>query len=279
MSQRLLMAPYLRREPPTTSRASAFPTPARRKRCKRWCCTVSGGQAHLRRRLPSRLTPPPPVSRSSPSKAPGGSGIPDSSSAADPGQRVHPGAGLRPLFARRRRPWRHRSRLSVSKRVKQFSVSAEGVGGTLKPISSFRFVCCVMVAIPLAATLFTAIIRWRRNKEVSPSPESSCLRSDLNLYGTAKTNGPSGCEPAPFTMEENSNGSSPKCQTVLEVPHTPTRCSPSPQTAPVEAGCTGGSRPSLYKQPARASSAPLRASEAEATPPSTASVSSACCGL
>lgn len=78
-------------------------------------------------------------------------------------------------------------------------------GGTLKHISSFRFVCCVMVAIPLAATFFTAIIKWRRNKEVSPSAESSCLHSELNLYGTTKTDGSSGTEPAPSMMEENSN--------------------------------------------------------------------------
>lgn len=78
-------------------------------------------------------------------------------------------------------------------------------GGTLKYISSSRFVCCVMVAIPLAATLFAAIIRWRRNKEVSPSAESSSLHSELNLYGTMKSEGSSGTEPAPSTMEENSN--------------------------------------------------------------------------
>lgn len=78
-------------------------------------------------------------------------------------------------------------------------------GGTLKYISSSRFVCCVMVAIPLAATLFAAIIKWRRNKEVSPSAESSCLHSELNLYGTMKSEGSSGTQPAPSTMEGNSN--------------------------------------------------------------------------
>ncbi|CAF97150.1 unnamed protein product [Tetraodon nigroviridis] len=74
------------------------------------------------------------------------------------------------------------------------------------------FVCCVMVAIPLAATLLTAMIRWQRDKEVMPSAESSRLGSDLNLYGTMRTTGSSRSEPAPFTMEENSStchGSAP----------------------------------------------------------------------
>uniref|UniRef100_A0A3Q3VMK2 Uncharacterized protein n=1 Tax=Mola mola TaxID=94237 RepID=A0A3Q3VMK2_MOLML len=54
-----------------------------------------------------------------------------------------------------------------------------------------HFVCCVMVAIPLTATLFTAIMRWQRNREVSPAAESSSLNFSLNLYGTLKTNGSS----------------------------------------------------------------------------------------
>lgn len=62
-----------------------------------------------------------------------------------------------------------------------------------------------MVAIPLAATLFAAIIKWRRNKEVSPSAKSSCLHSELKLYGTMKSEGSCRTEPAPSTMEENSN--------------------------------------------------------------------------
>lgn len=79
-------------------------------------------------------------------------------------------------------------------------------GYALKYISSFRFVCCVMVAIPLAATLFTAIIRWQRDKEVRPSAESSCLGSDLDLYGTMRTTSSSSSQPAPFTMEEDGHG-------------------------------------------------------------------------
>lgn len=63
-----------------------------------------------------------------------------------------------------------------------------------------------MAAVPLAATLFTAIIRWQQNKEVRPSAEASCLGSDLNLYGAMRTTGSSSSEPAPFTMEGNSNG-------------------------------------------------------------------------
>lgn len=62
-----------------------------------------------------------------------------------------------------------------------------------------------MVALPLAATLFTAIIRWQRNREVSPTAESSCLNSGLNLYGTLKTNGSSSNEINSSTLEENIN--------------------------------------------------------------------------
>ncbi|KAM3863986.1 O-acyltransferase like protein [Diretmus argenteus] len=45
------------------------------------------------------------------------------------------------------------------------------------------FVCSLMVAIPLAATLFTAIIRRQRHREVSPGVESS-LDAGSSLYGT-----------------------------------------------------------------------------------------------
>lgn len=62
-----------------------------------------------------------------------------------------------------------------------------------------------MVALPLAATLFTAIIRWQRNREVNPTAESSWLNSGLNLYGTLKTNGSSSNEMNSTTLEENSN--------------------------------------------------------------------------
>ncbi|XP_063745918.1 O-acyltransferase like protein [Eleginops maclovinus] len=51
------------------------------------------------------------------------------------------------------------------------------------------FVCCVMVAIPLLATLLTAIIKWQRKREVRPAAQTSCSNTGLNLYGTMKTNG------------------------------------------------------------------------------------------
>ncbi|XP_029372307.1 O-acyltransferase like protein [Echeneis naucrates] len=53
------------------------------------------------------------------------------------------------------------------------------------------FICCVVVAIPLAATLFTATVRWQNKRKVSPSVESSTLKSDIDLYGTMPANEPS----------------------------------------------------------------------------------------
>uniref|UniRef100_A0A8C4H3T9 O-acyltransferase like n=1 Tax=Dicentrarchus labrax TaxID=13489 RepID=A0A8C4H3T9_DICLA len=38
------------------------------------------------------------------------------------------------------------------------------------------------ISIPLAATLYTAIIRWQRNREVSPTAESSCLNTDRTSH-------------------------------------------------------------------------------------------------
>ncbi|XP_071321603.1 O-acyltransferase like protein isoform X2 [Trachinotus anak] len=74
------------------------------------------------------------------------------------------------------------------------------------------FACCVMVAVPLAATLFTAITQWQRNREVSPSVESSSLNSGINLYGTLKTNGSSSSEIKSSTTEENdSTSDTPPC--------------------------------------------------------------------
>ncbi|XP_068191349.1 O-acyltransferase like protein [Antennarius striatus] len=52
-------------------------------------------------------------------------------------------------------------------------------------------VCCVMVAVPLAATLFTAVRQRQRNKEVSLMAESS---TGLHLYGSLKTDGSSSGE-------------------------------------------------------------------------------------
>uniref|UniRef100_A0A3Q1FIM1 O-acyltransferase like protein-like n=1 Tax=Acanthochromis polyacanthus TaxID=80966 RepID=A0A3Q1FIM1_9TELE len=68
-------------------------------------------------------------------------------------------------------------------------------------------VCCIMVAVPLAATLFTAIIRWQRNREVSPTVESSRLSPGLNLYGTLNTNNSSSSDGNSSTSEGNDNTS------------------------------------------------------------------------
>ncbi|KAM9307098.1 LOW QUALITY PROTEIN: O-acyltransferase like protein [Pholidichthys leucotaenia] len=64
------------------------------------------------------------------------------------------------------------------------------------------FVCCVMVAVPLAATLFTALMRWHRNREVSPTVESSPLTTGTHFYGSLKTNSR---ETDSSTSEENCN--------------------------------------------------------------------------
>ncbi|XP_020498672.2 O-acyltransferase like protein [Labrus bergylta] len=73
------------------------------------------------------------------------------------------------------------------------------------------FVCCLMVAVPLVATLFTTLIRRQRSREVSPAEESSSLNASLGLYGTMKTNGSSSIEINSNTPEENSrNSTSPK---------------------------------------------------------------------
>ncbi|XP_029024489.1 O-acyltransferase like protein [Betta splendens] len=44
------------------------------------------------------------------------------------------------------------------------------------------FACSLMVAVPLAATLLTAILKWKRSSEVD-----SGLNTGLSLYGTVKT--------------------------------------------------------------------------------------------
>ncbi|TNN85281.1 Nose resistant to fluoxetine protein 6 [Liparis tanakae] len=73
-------------------------------------------------------------------------------------------------------------------------------------------VCCVMVALPLAATLFTAIIRWQKNREVRPTQaESVCLNTELNLYGTLTTNGSSTSDINSGASEDNGNKTRPSC--------------------------------------------------------------------
>lgn len=66
--------------------------------------------------------------------------------------------------------------------------------------------CCLMVAIPLAATLYTAIIRWQHNKEVSPAAEPLSLNSSLNVYGTLKNNDSSTSEINPDTLGQSGEG-------------------------------------------------------------------------
>ncbi|XP_062268351.1 O-acyltransferase like protein-like isoform X2 [Platichthys flesus] len=74
------------------------------------------------------------------------------------------------------------------------------------------FVCSMMVAIPLTATLLTAILRWKKNREVSPSLESSSINTGLNLYGTLKSNGSSGSERNGGSLEErDSTSHKPLC--------------------------------------------------------------------
>ncbi|XP_078142435.1 O-acyltransferase like protein-like [Centroberyx gerrardi] len=66
------------------------------------------------------------------------------------------------------------------------------------------FVCCVIVAIPLVATLFTAIIRWKRQREVSPRAESSSLNTGLNLNETWMPNGSSSGGNKSYTAQQQS---------------------------------------------------------------------------
>ncbi|XP_055087649.1 O-acyltransferase like protein [Periophthalmus magnuspinnatus] len=68
------------------------------------------------------------------------------------------------------------------------------------------FVCCMMVAIPLAASLFTAITTWQRSREVSPAEQSSSLKTGLGLYGTmtSSTNSSSGPNTHTFPLQSGS---------------------------------------------------------------------------
>ncbi|XP_070408475.1 O-acyltransferase like protein isoform X3 [Nothobranchius furzeri] len=49
------------------------------------------------------------------------------------------------------------------------------------------FVCCAMIAVPLAATLFTAMVRSERSGPDSPNVQFSHLNSGPNVYGALKT--------------------------------------------------------------------------------------------
>ncbi|KAJ3605793.1 hypothetical protein NHX12_027837 [Muraenolepis orangiensis] len=58
------------------------------------------------------------------------------------------------------------------------------------------FVCCVMIAVPLVATLLTALIRWQQHRVVNPvvTGGSSPPNANSKLYGTMEANSaPSGC--------------------------------------------------------------------------------------
>lgn len=93
--------------------------------------------------------------------------------------------------------------MSISSYVQAFS-SGHLVFVLSNFIFSCRFVCCVMVAIPLGATLLTAMIRWQWKRKVEPTLESSCLNSALNLYGTLKTSSSSSSETNSWSSEESS---------------------------------------------------------------------------
>ncbi|XP_077353357.1 O-acyltransferase like protein [Festucalex cinctus] len=84
------------------------------------------------------------------------------------------------------------------------------LSGTVAPDASdvtCLFVCCTMLAIPLAATLFSAIVRWQQNRAVTPTTEAACLNAGLNQYGTLKTNGSMGGEVNGSTTEGNNSTS------------------------------------------------------------------------
>ncbi|XP_013864763.1 uncharacterized protein LOC106518174 [Austrofundulus limnaeus] len=65
-----------------------------------------------------------------------------------------------------------------------------------------------MIAVPLAATLFTAIVGSEPSRTVNPTLEFPHLNNDVSVYGTLKTNGLSSCEGNGSTVEENNHISS-----------------------------------------------------------------------
>ncbi|KAM9734741.1 O-acyltransferase like protein [Menidia menidia] len=65
------------------------------------------------------------------------------------------------------------------------------------------FVCCVMIAVPLAATLFTALLKSKQSEAVSQETEFSPFNNDLNIYGTLHTNGSFSREMNHDTLEES----------------------------------------------------------------------------
>ncbi|XP_063065794.1 O-acyltransferase like protein [Engraulis encrasicolus] len=79
-------------------------------------------------------------------------------------------------------------------------------------------VCCVMVLLPLVASLYVALVKWRGRREVSPSPNTP-LTSDPGLYGSLVSNGgsPATDQPDSASVEEaasNTDGKTGKeCST------------------------------------------------------------------
>ncbi|XP_061589247.1 O-acyltransferase like protein [Cololabis saira] len=65
------------------------------------------------------------------------------------------------------------------------------------------FVCCVMIAVPLAATLFTALMKSERSEPVNPAAEFSHINNGLNVYGTLETDESSSTEMHSSVLEEN----------------------------------------------------------------------------
>ncbi|KAG5834608.1 O-acyltransferase like protein [Anguilla anguilla] len=50
------------------------------------------------------------------------------------------------------------------------------------------FVCSLLIAIPLAATVCIAIVRWKQQKEIGPQTDTA-LNTHFNHYGTLMSNG------------------------------------------------------------------------------------------
>uniref|UniRef100_A0A3P9K6D5 O-acyltransferase like protein-like n=1 Tax=Oryzias latipes TaxID=8090 RepID=A0A3P9K6D5_ORYLA len=72
------------------------------------------------------------------------------------------------------------------------------------------FVCCMMIAVPLAATLFTAIRKMEQSNKVNTPVDISSSNS-LNFYGTMMTNGTTHSEMNGRTTEQNYSTPSMLC--------------------------------------------------------------------
>lgn len=94
-------------------------------------------------------------------------------------------------------------------------------------VSTLRCVCAVLLAGPLLASLYVALLRWRRQREVTPSPHTP-LNSDPSHYGSVLSNG-SPASQADMDTPENitadiddrtSEDSSPKSKSTHPNTHT-----------------------------------------------------------